>query len=115
MKEMMKGTPQSLPEQIKETKPSHSLEDYTGTFQHPAYGTLEVYKQNDNLHLRFESFDVVMNHYHYDMFSTTWNVFQNELKVMLAYEMSTDGSLEKVQLHLPVMLSTQPLTFTKIK
>ncbi|MDM5188458.1 serine hydrolase [Bacillus sp. DX4.1] len=115
MKEMMKGITQSLPEQIKETKPSHSLEDYTGTFQHPAYGTLEVYKQNDNLHLRFESFDVVMNHYHYDMFSTTWNAFQNEPKVMLAYEMSTDGSLEKVQLHLPVMLSTQPLTFTKIK
>ena len=45
MKEMMKEATESVPEQIKGTTPSHKLEDYTGTFEHPAYGTLQVYKR----------------------------------------------------------------------
>ncbi|PEZ75538.1 hypothetical protein CN380_23070 [Bacillus sp. AFS017274] len=47
---MMKEVNQSLPEQIKNTPPSHPFEDYTVTFDHPAY--LEVYKQNNELHIR---------------------------------------------------------------
>lgn len=42
----MKEATESLPEQIKGTTPSHKLEDYTGTFEHPAY---EHYKYTNEM------------------------------------------------------------------
>ena len=54
----MKEATESLPEQIKGTTPSHKLEDYTGTFEHPAYGTLQVYKQDDSLYVQFMEMDI---------------------------------------------------------
>jgi len=115
LKEMMKEVNQSLPEQVKGTVPSHTLGDYTGTFEHPAYGTLEVYKQNEELYLQFTEMKVQLQHYHYDMFCATLDLFQTEMNVLLAYEMNTNGEFQTIQLHVPVMLSTQPLAFTKIK
>ncbi|MCI0764428.1 serine hydrolase [Bacillus sp. TL12] len=115
LKEMMKEVNQSLPEQIKETAPSHALEDYSGTFEHPAYGTLEVYKQNEELYVQFTEMKVPLQHHHYDMFSATLDLFQIEMKVLLAYEMDIKGQFQTIQLHVPAMLSTQPLTFTKMK
>lgn len=55
---MMKEATESLPEQIKGTTPSHKLEDYTGTFEHPAYGTLQVYKRDDSLYVQFMEMDI---------------------------------------------------------
>ncbi|PGE99323.1 penicillin-binding protein [Bacillus pseudomycoides] len=115
LKKMMKEVNQSLPEQVKETVPSHALEDYIGTFEHPAYGTLEVYKQNEELYLQFTELKVRLHHHHYDMFYATLDLFQIEMNVLLAYEMDIKGEFQTIQLHVPVMLSTQPLTFTKIK
>ncbi|WP_144551004.1 serine hydrolase [Bacillus mycoides] len=115
IKEMMKEGNQSLPEQIKETAPSHALEDYSGTFEHSAYGTLEVYKQNEELYVQFTEMKVPLQHHHYDMFSATLDLFQIEMKVLLAYEMDIKGQFQTIQLHVPAMLSTQPLTFTKVK
>ncbi|MEY8347188.1 serine hydrolase [Bacillus cereus] len=115
IKEMMKEGNQSLPEQIKETAPSHALEDYSGTFEHPAYGTLEVYKQNEELYVQFTEMKVPLHHHHYDMFSATLDLFQIKMKMLLAYKMDIKGQFQTIQLHVPAMLSTQPLTFTKVK
>ncbi|MDZ5610145.1 serine hydrolase [Bacillus pseudomycoides] len=115
LKDMMKEGNQSLPEQVKDTTPSHPLKDYTGTFEHPAYGTLEVYKQNEELYLQFTEMKVQLKHHHYDMFSATLDLFQIEMNVLLSYEMNTSGQFQTIQLHVPAMLSTQPLTFTKVK
>ena len=63
----MKEATESLPEQIKGTTPSHKLEDYTGTFEHPAYGTLQVYKRDDSLYVQFMEMDIQLGHHHYDI------------------------------------------------
>ena len=115
IKEMMKEATESLPEQIKGTAPSHTLEDYTGTFEHPAYGTLQVYKENEKLYVQFMEMDIPLQHHHYDIFSAPVNLFQTKMNLLFAYEMNVSGEFPTLQLHVPATLSTQPLTFTKIK
>jgi CubicO group peptidase (beta-lactamase class C family) len=113
-KEIIKQVTQSLPEQIKDTKPSHPLQDFTGTFEHPAYGTLEVYESNNELHIKFLDIDIPLAHYHYDMFSSTFDWMQIKMSILLTYNMNTEGNFQEVQLHLPVILSMKPLIFTKV-
>ncbi|MFJ8529047.1 serine hydrolase [Bacillus sp. NPDC094106] len=115
IKEMMKEATESLPEQIKGTVPSHTLEDYTGTFEHPAYGTLQVYKENEKLYVQFMEMDIPLQHHHYDIFSAPVNLFQTKMNLLFAYEMNVSGEFPTLQLHVPATLSTQPLTFTKVK
>lgn len=115
MKEMMKEATESLPEQIKGTTPSHKLEDYTGTFEHPAYGTLQVYKQDDSLYVQFMEMDIQLGHHHYDIFSANVDLFQMKMSLLFAYEMNVSGEFPSLQLHVPATLSTQPLHLRKIK
>jgi len=112
-KEMMKELDKPLP-QVKETTPTHTVEEYTGIFEHPAYGKIEVYKQNDTLYLKWESFDIEMKHHHYNMFTTKWNLSHTEMNVLIAYEMDAEGKLSHLKLNLPPMLSTKPIVFSKI-
>ncbi|MED4240971.1 serine hydrolase, partial [Priestia megaterium] len=112
-KEMMKDLDKPLP-QVKETTPTHGVDEYTGIFEHPAYGKIEVYKQNDTLYLKWESLDIEMKHHHYNMFTTKWNLSHTEMNILIAYEMNAEGKLSHLKLHLPPMLSTKPIVFSKI-
>ncbi|MFC3882101.1 serine hydrolase [Bacillus songklensis] len=112
-KEMMKQLDEPLP-QVKETTFTHKLEDYTGIFEHPAYGKINVYTQNNTLYLRWEAFDTEMKHHHYNMFMTKWNLFGTEMNILIGYEIDVEGNLSHFKLHLPLMLSSKPITFSKI-
>ncbi|MBC6971559.1 serine hydrolase [Bacillus sp. Xin] len=111
MKELNKPFPQ-----VKQTTLTHELNDYTGVFDHPAYGKIEVYKQNNTLYLKWESLDIEieMKHHHYDMFTAKWNIIQSEVNMLVAYEMDVEGNLSRFKLHLPLMLSPKPLVFIKL-
>lgn len=50
------------------TKPSHPLSDYEGIYEHPGYGSLEVYLDKDSLLGRVGKEKVYLRHYHYDVF-----------------------------------------------
>jgi CubicO group peptidase (beta-lactamase class C family) len=112
-KEIMKQLDKPLP-QVKETTFTHKLEDYTGIFEHPAYGKINVYKQNNTLYLRWEAFDTEMKHHHYNMFMTKWNLFGAEMNILIGYEIDVEGNLSHFKLHLPLMFSLKPITFSKI-
>ncbi|MFJ8413939.1 serine hydrolase [Bacillus paramycoides] len=115
MKEMMKEATESLPEATKGTSPSHSLDAYTGTFEHPAYGRLKIFKQDDSLHVQFMDMEFQLKHHHYDIFSASISLFQMKMGLLFAYDMNVNGEFPTLQLHVPATLSTQPLTFTKIE
>ncbi len=88
MKEMMKEATESLPEQNeRDYNLLHKLEDYTGTFEHPAYGTLQVYKRDDSLFVQFMEMDIQLTHHHYDIFSAKVDLFQMKMSLLFAYEM----------------------------
>lgn len=50
------------------TKPSHSLKDYTGLYEHPGYGAVEVRLFGDSFFVKIPDKDLWLRHYHYDVF-----------------------------------------------
>jgi len=53
---------------VSGTKPSHNLKDYTGNFNCPGYGDVEVYYRNDSLFAKIGKDSSWFRHYHYDIF-----------------------------------------------
>ena len=113
LKEIMQTMDEGLPKKVENTTPSKPLKNYVGTFEHPAYETLEVYKRNEQLYVKFMTMEAPLQHYHYNMFYAEFNLFQNDMKFLLSYDMNIEGNFETIQLHMPAMLSAKPLTFTK--
>ncbi|MCA1705482.1 MAG: serine hydrolase, partial [Actinobacteria bacterium] len=59
------------------TKPSHPLKAYTGTFSHPAYGSIVVKAERDTLSAEFRMLRVTMPHRHYDTFTFDIKLYEN--------------------------------------
>ncbi|MFN8008811.1 MAG: DUF3471 domain-containing protein [Terriglobia bacterium] len=57
-------------DRVTGTKPSHHLVDYTGEYEHPAYGILHIELKDGILQFKFNRFLFPMSHYHYDRFDT---------------------------------------------
>jgi CubicO group peptidase (beta-lactamase class C family) len=57
-------------DRVKNTKPSHPLEDYVGQYEHPAYGLLKITQKDGQLQFDFHKMTFAMTHYHYDRFDT---------------------------------------------
>jgi len=53
---------------VKNTKPSHTAIDYTGTYEHKGYGTFEIEIENDSLFTSINDQKIFLNHFHYDTF-----------------------------------------------
>jgi CubicO group peptidase (beta-lactamase class C family) len=52
------------------TTPSHALADFTGDYEHPAYGTISIaLAEGDALSISFNGFTLPLEHWHYDVFS----------------------------------------------
>ncbi|MCK0178171.1 serine hydrolase [Flavobacteriaceae bacterium S0862] len=54
--------------QVKNTKPSHIKQEYTGTYSHPAYGKFNVNVERDSLFVNFKLIKMWLKHEHYDVF-----------------------------------------------
>lgn len=53
----------------KGTTPSHPLEDFVGTFEHPGYGTISIGLTHGHLSANFNGISSELEHWHYDVFS----------------------------------------------
>ncbi|MEO1029928.1 MAG: serine hydrolase [Bacteroidota bacterium] len=53
---------------VKGTKPSHILLDYTGAYEHKGYGKFDVVVENDTLYAELDGNRQYLHHYHYDTF-----------------------------------------------
>lgn len=53
----------------KDTKPSHSLKDYAGEYEHPAYGVIKILEKEGRLVADYGGYNLPLIHYHYDIFS----------------------------------------------
>jgi CubicO group peptidase (beta-lactamase class C family) len=60
---------------IPGTRPSHPLGDYAGVYTHPAYGSFEVIRSADNLHLQRLNTVIPLSHCHFDV----WGIAPNDL------------------------------------
>lgn len=62
---------------ISNTKPSHILFDYTGSYEHPGYGKMEIELKNDTLFVQTGLHGGFLKHQHYDVFDMIL-VYQGE-------------------------------------
>jgi CubicO group peptidase (beta-lactamase class C family) len=53
---------------VKNTRPSHTRIDYTGSYTHEGYGKFEVVVKNDSLFSELNGKAQYLNHFHYDTF-----------------------------------------------
>ena len=56
--------------QVPNTRPSHALADYTGTYENPAYGLMTIGLKDNQLQFEFHKIKMAMTHFHYDRFDT---------------------------------------------
>jgi CubicO group peptidase (beta-lactamase class C family) len=56
---------------VKDTKPSHALADYAGTYEHKAYGKMIITLEGDHLRMKHRMWDEALEHFHYDQFWST--------------------------------------------
>ncbi|MBO3097516.1 serine hydrolase [Gelidibacter pelagius] len=54
--------------QVKNTKPSHVMRDYTGSYENAGYGSFNVAIENDSLFANLKHKKLYLKHYHYDVF-----------------------------------------------
>ncbi|MGE0129840.1 MAG: serine hydrolase [Blastocatellales bacterium] len=52
----------------KDTRPTHALRDYAGQFEHPAYQTLTITQEGEQLKFDLHGLSGGLTHYHYDIF-----------------------------------------------
>ncbi|EDP71859.1 hypothetical protein FBALC1_12197 [Flavobacteriales bacterium ALC-1] len=53
---------------VKNTKPSHTRLDYTGTYENKGYGKFDIVIKNDSLFATLNGDEIYLNHFHYDTF-----------------------------------------------
>lgn len=102
--------------QVKGTKPSHSLQDYTGKYSHTGYGSFQLLLKNDSLWSYFVKDTFLLNHYHYDVFKPML-LKNNELdtsnvvELFFNFHSDNQGDISSVQLKLEPTL--EALTFKR--
>ena len=57
-------------DRVPNTKPSHALKDFVGSFEHPAYGTLKISEKDGQLWFDYHKLQWPLSHFHYDRFET---------------------------------------------
>lgn len=86
------------------TRPSRPLEEYAGTYEHPAFGAVRVEWQGDMLQVKFDAMTLRMKHFHYDTFELTD-------RTLAQFHLDERGQVH--ELHLPLEPAVKPLVFLK--
>ena len=83
----------------KDAPPTHSLNDYAGQFEHPAYQTLSITAEGEQLKFDLHGLAGVMKHYHYDTFQLTGEGTGLEGR-KLTFLMNQAGEIDRVSIAL---------------
>ncbi len=76
------------------TRPSHGLDDYTGEFTHPAYGSITVTRVGNDLLATVNGVVRTVTHYHYDIFEMTMEEW--DLRIKLSFAGNMQGDIESI-------------------
>ena len=96
-------------EPIPDTKPTHKLDAFSGTYSHPGYGDLIIKQDGDQLFMHFNNLVLEMSHWHYNTFNAKYELL--EFEVLLTFHLNDKGEVS--HLTCPLEISTDPIQFTK--
>jgi CubicO group peptidase (beta-lactamase class C family) len=84
-------------ERVANTRPSHPLADYAGTYSHPAYGKFEIQVKDGGLALVYEKFSLPLTHYHYDVFQLDPATLRGApVTGLVQFLTATNGKIDRV-------------------
>ena len=94
------------------TQPSHTLQDFTGSFEHPAYGTVTVQEQKGKLSFDFHGVVTPLQHWHYDMFVGERAAVNPLFELQrIQFNTALDGQVNSLQMDLQD--GVQDIVFTR--
>ena len=79
---------------VANTKPSHDLASYAGTYHDEAYGDAIVTLDNGALMLRWSRISVPLTHYHFDTFSAISE--EDGVDEQVQFQLGTDGNVKSM-------------------
>jgi CubicO group peptidase (beta-lactamase class C family) len=93
------------------TKPSRTLADFAGEYEHPGYGVLRVALNGDKLEATFNGIVTPLEHWHYDTFSG--GTAKDNTFVNMKYTFQTDASGYVASIAVPFEPSVKEIVFAK--
>lgn len=97
---------------VADTRPSHDLGDYPGEYEHPAYGTLRVGRNGDDLTLTYNRYTSTLKHFHYDVFEVPRNALDRLERTRVKFLTGWDGRVEG--LAIPMEPVVKDIVFTRL-
>jgi len=85
-------------DRVPDTKPSHALADYTGNFENPAYGAMNIGLKDGQLQFDFHKIRMPMTHFHYDRFDTPDD--EQDGKWSVSFRTSPQGDVDQAMMSL---------------
>ncbi|KAF9209252.1 hypothetical protein BGZ49_005529 [Haplosporangium sp. Z 27] len=92
-----------LPPRIKNSPPSHKLNNYVGVYDNPVYGDLDIKLEKnggsnkERLHMKMRVFEGKLDHYHFDSFNTTFGYSVIQTVQLVTFITGQDGSVAGVE------------------
>jgi CubicO group peptidase (beta-lactamase class C family) len=79
----------------QDTKPSLTPQQYSGTYEHPAYGAAQVRETNGKLELTWSNWTTPLEHWHFDTFRATGKGSLNDS--LVEFRLTANGEVESVR------------------
>ncbi|MBV6438412.1 MAG: D-aminopeptidase [Saprospiraceae bacterium] len=79
------------PKRIAGTQPAHPADVYTGEYEHPGYGVIEIKNTEKNLRLKYNAFDLPLEHWHYDVFRAKDDAL--DINQMVNFQTDANGTV----------------------
>lgn len=101
------GRAKAMIGQVQNTKPSHTLSDYSGDFENAAYGIINIALKDTQMIFNLHNIHLLMHHFHYDRFDTKND--QEDGLYSLNYQTNPQGDIDRFV----VSLDEGEVVFTK--
>lgn len=83
-------------DRVRNTHPSHAINEYIGDYVHPAYGQLNIGLQDGHLHFNFFGVSLPLLHFHYDRFDSPDDELSGKWSVNFA--INPQGDIDRVSM-----------------
>jgi CubicO group peptidase (beta-lactamase class C family) len=94
---------------LADAHPTLDLSNYVGAYFHPAYGTIYVVREGEDLAVQFDAIKLQLKHYNYDWFQIESESYKT--KQLAQFRIDDHGKV--TQLLLPLESRVKPFEFAK--
>jgi hypothetical protein len=82
------------------TQPSHPLTAYVGSYEHPGYGLLRIEQVNDKLHVKYNTRQFTLKHFHYNVFYAEHTLGDDVPPFPATFQLRLDGQIGSFNIQL---------------